>query len=183
MKKIIITSFVLFTVIFSTKAQAQADNPYKIMRNNGFIEFGLSVEGGFLKNEYGDFKFADGGGGSLKWFLCWGNHCFGLVLEVGGAFKGDTGNYYRPGDVSVIHVSLPPFGYRYLIKPFFIEVMPHLYFLERSQSGASETEFALAVKGGITKEFEFFRVGASAGLIVCSEFVIGSFTLFTGIVF
>lgn len=183
MKKIIIPYIILFAIILSSKAQAQTNNPFKIQRNNGFLEFGLSGEAGFLKNEYGDFKYGDGGGMSFRWFFCWGNHCLGFVFEGGSVTKRGSGTEYRPGDVSVFHFGVPPFGYRYLIKPFFIEAVPHLVFIDRYQSGTTDAEYTLAVRGGITKEFEWFRVGVSAGLIVSSEFVIGSLSLFTGIVF
>ncbi|MBU1379771.1 hypothetical protein KKD49_03005 [Myxococcota bacterium] len=63
--------FFILVSVFSCSVQAQE----KRVKDSAFLEFGVSGNGGFLKNEYGDFKYGTGTGFFWNIAYCFGNHC------------------------------------------------------------------------------------------------------------
>ncbi|MBU1382057.1 hypothetical protein KKD49_14590 [Myxococcota bacterium] len=119
-----------------------------------------------------------GGEYAVKIYLCGKRHCLGWGMETGSLKKTFDGKEIN----GAMHLSIPPFSYRYHYRPFFGEISTQLVIFSGNEE-INDISFTVLLKMGVIKDFRRFRIGGALFVFPFESYRSAGIQFFAGIKF
>lgn len=171
------TIFIIFSLVIvspSVFASSHPDNDNWYVS----IEAGAGFGVGKIKSLGIKSDWLYGGEYSGKIYLCGKRHCLGWGMETGSLQKTFDGKEIN----GAMHLSIPPFSYRYHYRPFFGEISTQLVIFSGNEE-INDISFTVLLKMGFIKDFRRFRIGSALFVFPFESYRTAGIQFFAGIKF